>query len=59
MAQRGRKSAAVSLAVLPMADPSEVESVSRPDPPECAKRVRAKKGTSGVGPTTAFGSCAL
>ena len=35
MAKRGRKSA-VALSVLPMADPSEVESVSRPVPPECA-----------------------
>ena len=35
MAKRGRKSSsAVSLAVLPSVDPSEIESIARPEPPE-------------------------
>ena len=34
MAKRGRKSSAVAVAVLPDVDPSEIESIARPEPPE-------------------------
>ena len=35
MAKRGRKSSSVAVAVLPAVDPSEIESIARPEPPEC------------------------
>ena len=34
MAKRGRKSS-TSVAVLPPVDPAEIESIARPEPPEC------------------------
>ena len=33
MAKRGRKSSAIAVAVLPAVDPSEIESIARPEPP--------------------------